>query len=175
MIEMFRDRIFRGESFFQGFRHDNPFQKGDLKYVILDLLKDKPRYGYEIIRALEERSYGFYKPSAGVIYPTLQMLEEMGYASSMEKDSKKVYTITEEGLNFLNEHSASADEVRSHMRHHWNPKNFSHIHEVMGEVAKLGKSVGPRIRKANPKQLKRISEVVSRAHQEIVSILEEDK
>ena len=170
---MFRDRIFRGERLFHGFRHDSPFQKGDLKYVILDLLKDKPRYGYEIIRALEERSHGFYKPSAGVVYPTLQMLEEMGYASSAERDSKKVYTITEEGRQFLVERRDSADEVRSHMKHRWNPENFGAMGEIMGEVARLGKSVGPRIRDASPEQLKHIGEVVSRARREIEAILEE--
>ena len=170
---MFRDRIFKGERFFHGFRHDSPFQKGDLKYVILDLLQDKSRYGYEIIRALEERSHGFYKPSAGVVYPTLQMLEEMGYASSAESDGKRVYTITEEGRQFLNERRDSADEIRSHMRHHWNPKNFGPIGEIMGEIARLGKSVGPRIRDANPEQLRRISEIVSRTRREIEAVLEE--
>jgi len=170
---MFGDRIFRGERFFYGFRHDSPFQKGDLKYVILDLLKEKPRYGYEIIRDLEERSHGFYKPSAGVVYPTLQMLEEMGYASSIERDGKKVYTITAEGNEFLVERRDSADEVRSHMRHHWNPKNIGPVGEIMGEVAKLGKSVGPRIRNADPEQLHRISEIISRTRREIEDILGE--
>lgn len=170
---MFRDRVSRGERFFHGFRYDSPFQKGDLKYVILDLLKDKPRYGYEIIRDLEERSHGFYKPSAGVIYPTLQMLEEMGYASSTERDGKRVYTITAEGNQFLVERRDSADKVRRHMRHHWNPKNIGPVGEIMGEVAKLGKSVGPRIRNAKPEQLHRISEIISRTCQEVEDILEE--
>lgn len=170
---MFGDRVFRGERFFRGFRHDSPFQKGDLKYVILDLLKDKPRYGYEIIRALEEQSHGFYKPSAGVVYPTLQMLEEMGYASSTERDGKKVYTITAEGNQFLVERRDSADEVRSHMRHHWNPKNIGPVGEIMGEVAKFGKSVWPRIRNAEPEQLQRISEIISRTRREIEAILGE--
>ena len=170
---MFRDRVSRGERFFRGFRRDSPFQKGDLKYVILDLLKDKPRYGYEIIRDLEERSHGFYKPSAGVVYPTLQMLEEMGYARFAERDGKKVYTITAEGNQFLVERRDSADEVRRHMRHHWNPKNIGPVGEIMGEVAKLGKSVGPRIRNAKPEQLHRISEIISRTRREIEDILEE--
>jgi len=170
---MFGDRFFRSERFFHGFRHDSPFQKGDLKYVILDLLKDKPRYGYEIIRALEEQSHGFYKPSAGVVYPTLQMLEEMGYARSTERDGKKVYNITAEGNQFLVERRDSADEVKNHMRHHWNPKNIGPVGEIMGEVAKLGKSVGPRIREADPEKLKRIGEVVSRVRREIEAILEE--
>ena len=95
-----------------------PFQKGDLKYVVLGLIKDKPRYGYEIIKALEEKSHGFYTPSPGVVYPTLQMLEEMGYASSAERDGKKVYTITEEGSKFLAENVDLANEVHKQMSHH---------------------------------------------------------
>ena len=76
--------------FFQWERKFRLFEKGDLKYVILDLLKDKPSHGYEIIRALEERFHGFYSPSAGSIYPTLQLLEDMGHVKSSEADGKKV-------------------------------------------------------------------------------------
>jgi DNA-binding PadR family transcriptional regulator len=83
---------------FNCFNRQSPFQKGDLKYVLLDLIKEKPRHGYDIIRALEEQSRGMYAPSAGVVYPTLQMLEEMGYTKSDQLDGKKVYSITEEGL-----------------------------------------------------------------------------
>ncbi len=171
---MFHERFFRSDKFFHGFQHErSPFQKGDLKYVILDLLKDKSRYGYEIIRALEERSYGFYKPSAGVVYPTLQMLEEMGYASSIEKDGKKVYTITGEGRQFLEERRDSADEIRNHMSHHWNPENFGPMGEIVSEIAKLGKSVAPRIRNTDPDKLKRITVIISKARGEIEEILRE--
>jgi DNA-binding PadR family transcriptional regulator len=170
---MFSDRFYREERFFHGFRHDSPFGKGDLKYVILDLLKEKPRYGYDIIRAFEDRSGGFYKPSPGVIYPTLQMLEEMGYASSEDRDGKKVYTITDEGINFLKDKECHAEEVRKHMRHHWNPENFDAIRDLMGEVRKLGRYVGPRIRKSSPEKIKQVKEVVIHAREDIENLLEE--
>ena len=170
---MFHDRFHREERFFNGFRHDSPFGKGDLKYVILDLLKEKPRYGYEIIRALEDRSGGFYKPSPGVVYPTLQMLEEMGYASSQERDGKKVYAITEQGTGFLKDKEDLADEVRRHMKHHWNPENFDAVKELMGEVRRLGRYVGPRIRKSSPGKIRQIKEVVVKAREKIENLLEE--
>jgi DNA-binding PadR family transcriptional regulator len=170
---MFHNRFFRDERFFHSQGHDSPFGKGDLKYVILDLLKEKPRYGYEIIKSLEEISYGFYKPSPGVVYPTLQMLEEMGYAVSEDRDGKKVYKITEEGLNFLKDKSDLADEVRRHMRHHWNPKNFGAMRELGIEVSKLGRYIGPRIRKASPEKIEKIREVVIGAREEIESIIGE--
>ena len=170
---MFRDRVFNGERFFRGFGRRSPFHKGDLKYVILDLLKEKPRYGYEVIRALEERSHGFYTPSPGVVYPTLQMLEEMGYASSTERDGKKIYTITEEGSKFLAEQKDFTDEVKSHMKRHWNPENVGVLVEMMGDFGELARMMGHRARRAEPDKMRRIREVISRASQEIKTILEE--
>jgi DNA-binding PadR family transcriptional regulator len=172
---MFRDRSFRHERFFRGFGWESPFGKGDLKYVILDLLKEKPSYGYEIIRALEERSHGFYTPSPGVVYPTLQMLEEMGYARAKDRDGKKIYTITDEGRKFLAERKDFADEVKSHMKHHWNPENMGVIMEMMGDLRELGRLMRQRARSVEPDKMKRIREVISRASEEIKTILEESK
>src|SRR3712207_9183084 len=86
--------------------------KGDLKYVILDLLQDRPAHGYELIRALEERFRGFYSPSPGSVYPTLQLLEDMGYVSATQRDGKKVYSITDEGREFLKQNRRSRSEER---------------------------------------------------------------
>jgi len=171
-MNMFRGRAFGGERFFHGFGRGSPFGKGDLKYVILDLLKEKPRYGYEIIRALEERSHGFYTPSPGVVYPTLQMLEEMGYASSAERDGRKIYTITKEGSKFLAEQKDFTDEVKSHMKRRWNPENMGIIMEIMGDFRELGRMVRHRAESIEPEKMKRIRDVVSRATQEIKAILE---
>jgi DNA-binding PadR family transcriptional regulator len=77
------------------------YGRGNVKFAILDLLKEKPRHGYDIIREMEERSGGMYSPSPGVIYPTLQALEDQDFVSSAEQDGKKVYSITEEGLAYL--------------------------------------------------------------------------
>ena len=76
---------------------------GDLRYVILALLEEKPSHGYELIKALEEKSAGQYVPSPGVIYPTLTFLEEGGYATATSQDNKKLYTITQAGKTLLDE------------------------------------------------------------------------
>ena len=167
---MFRGKAWGGGPFFHG--HGGPFHKGNLKYVILDLLKEKPRYGYEIIRALEERSHGFYTPSPGVVYPTLQMLEEMGYASSVERDGKKVYTITKEGSKFLAERDEQAEEVRSHMKHQWNPENMGIIMEMMGDFRELAHLVRQRARSIEPDKMKKIREIIARATKDIKAVLE---
>ena len=71
-----------------GPRRGRVFEKGDLKYLILDLLKDEPSHGYELIRALEERFRGFYSPSPGSVYPTLQLLEDLAAApAAMVRES----------------------------------------------------------------------------------------
>jgi DNA-binding PadR family transcriptional regulator len=88
------------------------FEQGDLKLVILRLLEEKPRHGYEIIKELESRSGGAYSPSPGTVYPTLTMLEDMGYARAVpEEGGKKIYEITEEGKKHLAEHSSTVNDV----------------------------------------------------------------
>ena len=79
-------------------REGRMFDGGELRLVILALVSEKPRYGYEVIKELGERAGGDYSPSPGVVYPTLTMLEELGYATiSASEGGKKLYTITPEG------------------------------------------------------------------------------
>ena len=88
------------------------FEQGDLKYVILRLLEEKPRHGYEIIKELEDRFGGAYSPSPGTVYPTLTMLEDLGYAkASADEAGKKTYTITPEGSAYLAQHSTTVDSI----------------------------------------------------------------
>ncbi|HEY7355092.1 MAG TPA: PadR family transcriptional regulator, partial [Ktedonobacterales bacterium] len=75
--------------------------RGDLKYVLLGLLRERPMHGYEMMKLLEEQASGFYSPSAGAIYPTLQMLEDRSWVTSETVDGKKIYTITDAGRQEL--------------------------------------------------------------------------
>src|ERR1700675_2677186 len=90
----------RGERGERGFHHlrggrGRIFDQGDLRFVILRLIAEKPRHGYEIIKDIEDRLAGSYSPSPGVIYPTLTLLEELGYASvTASEGGKKLYAIT---------------------------------------------------------------------------------
>ncbi|HEX9582691.1 MAG TPA: PadR family transcriptional regulator [Gemmatimonadales bacterium] len=87
------------------------FEAGDMKYVILKLLRDKPMHGYEVMKALEEHTHGCYKPSPGTVYPTLQWLEDEGLVQSAEVDGKKVYSVTEAGRKFLDEHKGTVEDI----------------------------------------------------------------
>ena len=88
------------------------FEQGDLRYVVLRLLEEKPRHGYEIIKALEERFNGTYAPSPGVVYPTLQLLEDLGHARVVPgAEGKKVYEITDAGRAHLAENRDTVDSI----------------------------------------------------------------
>ena len=92
------------------------FDHGDLRLVILQLLADKPRHGYEVIKAIEEKLGGTYSPSPGVVYPTLTMLEELGYAALSDGEgSKKPYTVTPEGAAHLETNRAAVDALFARM------------------------------------------------------------
>jgi DNA-binding PadR family transcriptional regulator len=92
----------RGGNRFGGDFGGRLFDNGELRFVILQLIAEKPSYGYEIIKAIGERLSGVYAPSPGVVYPTLTMLEEEGYATVTSTDgAKKLYAITEAGLEEL--------------------------------------------------------------------------
>jgi len=92
------------------------FESGDMKYVILRLLKDKPRHGYEVMKELEEQLHGCYSPSPGTVYPTLQWLEDEGLVSAKDVEGKKVYEITDTGRQFLDEHRDVVDDIFDRVR-----------------------------------------------------------
>lgn len=103
---------FKGGAFpWQLFGHHGPrAERGDLRYLILDAIAESPRHGYEVMQVIEDRSGGAYRPSPGVVYPTLQMLEELGHAEVTQERGRKVYTITDEGRRDLESHG---DEVEA--------------------------------------------------------------
>jgi DNA-binding PadR family transcriptional regulator len=95
----------------RGFRASRMIGADDLQLLILALLADKPRHGYEIIKALDEHSHGFYAPSPGVIYPALTYLEEIGFATVAAAGAKKLYSITAEGTAHLDAQRAQAETM----------------------------------------------------------------
>jgi DNA-binding PadR family transcriptional regulator len=151
------------------------FGKGDLKYVILDLLSDRPAHGYDVMRSLEERFRGFYSPSAGSVYPTLQMLEDLGYVSSAQQDGKKVYSISDEGRKFLAENRQSVEDIWGRAGGGGDPEVAAEMREVWHEVGGLGKRFAAEMHEGHldREKLRRIREVVSRSVREIEEILGE--
>jgi DNA-binding PadR family transcriptional regulator len=152
------------------------FGRGDLKYVILELLKDQPRHGYDIIRALEERMRGYYRPSPGSVYPTLQMLEDLGYVTSTQHEGKKVYSITDEGRRYLTEQQSTVDDIRSRISAGWEAASRPEVSDLMHELQMLGRALfrhGTRGALNDPSRLRRLREIVARARAEVEGLGEE--
>jgi DNA-binding PadR family transcriptional regulator len=111
----------RGDGFERGFgpgfgsARERFFDTGHLRLVILQLIAEKPSYGYEIIKAIEERLSGGYAPSPGVVYPTLTLLEEEGLAVSSSEGNKKLFTVTEAGREYLKAKNATVKVIFGRM------------------------------------------------------------
>lgn len=115
----------RGDRGLHGFRAGRKLGSDDLQLVILALLEEKPRHGYEIIKALEERSGGFYSPSPGMVYPALTYLEEIGHAVVEAEGIKKLYEITDEGRHYLEAKRAFAEAIFAQLR--WVGSRMEHV------------------------------------------------
>ena len=93
------------------------FDYGELRYVVLALIGEQPRHGYDIIRAIEQRTGGAYCPSPGVIYPTLSFLVDVGHLHpAAEGGTRNCYEITADGRAYLVENSSLVEEIFSRMR-----------------------------------------------------------
>lgn len=146
------------------------FEQGDLKYVILRLLAEKPRHGYEIIKELEDRFGGAYAPSPGTVYPTLTMLEDLGFARAMpEEGGRKIYEITDEGRKHLDEHSATVDDIFERIARFVEGFFDAPMADLKRSMASLGRATFfVASRSPNDRErLSKISEILKRAAEEI--------
>jgi len=91
-------------------------EHGDLRFVVLALLAEQPRHGYELIKELEDRTGGAYRPSPGVIYPTLSLLEDEGFIRPVTGEAgRKLFEATDEGREALKANQAGVDAVFARM------------------------------------------------------------
>ena len=148
------------------------FERGEMKYVILYLLVDKPRHGYDIIKEMEARFCGFYAPSAGTIYPTLQMLEDQELVRSREEDGKRIYEITEKGKQELEARKEKLDAIWERMDS-WKNFRMDDLNDLFEDLAELKKFVRMRMhrRGLNAEKLKKIRKIIQTAKDEIVEVL----
>ena len=121
------------DGFGDTFRVGRMLASGDLRLIALYLIEQQPRHGYDIIKAVEDKSQGFYSPSPGIVYPALTFLEEAGFVTAAAEGNKKLYTITEEGrahladnreaiqstLDFLEKAGARMKQWREKMSEGW--------------------------------------------------------
>ena len=98
-------------------RRARVFDQGDLRMLLLSLIAEQPSHGYELIRSIEEKLGGAYSPSPGVIYPTLTLLEELGYTTvEAQEGGRKLYSITDSGRAYLAQNAEVIELVRRRMQ-----------------------------------------------------------
>lgn len=91
------------------FRVGRMLASGDLRLIALFFIEEQPRHGYDLIKAIEDKTAGFYSPSPGIVYPALTFLEEAGFVTSSAEGNKKLYTITDEGRSHLSENRQAVE------------------------------------------------------------------
>jgi DNA-binding PadR family transcriptional regulator len=152
-------------------------ERGGVRYLVLDALSERPRHGYEVIQVIEERSGGSYRPSPGVIYPTLQMLEELGHARVVEQENRKVYELTDAGRVELEAHRDEVSDFYERFEENsWQSyvEDFGDIMKRLGRLFKTFRRAG-RHGALSPKTLKRIGDIIDTAVRDIEAALGEER
>ena len=155
-----------------GGREGRMFDAGELRLVILALIAEKPRHGYEVIKALGERVGGEYSPSPGVVYPTLTLLEDMGYASAAaDAGGRKVYAIAPEGQTWLDENRAQADAIFARLTGD-NEADWASAGSIIRAMLNLRAAVKLRVkgRQATKEQIQAIADALDAAAKAIERI-----
>lgn len=144
-------------------------QRGDLEPIILHLLCEQPMHGYEIIRTLEERSHGFWRPSPGSVYPILQFLEEQDLVESQERNGKKVYVVTDKGRQQCKE------DPRQNYEHPLSEKfkaglRFRDMRHLIRDTAILMKELAVN---GTDQDLKQAKKIIQQTHDQLKTLVEQ--
>ena len=142
-------------------------RRGDIRAAILALLAERAMHGYEMIKELEERTRGTWIPSAGSIYPTLQLLEEEGLISGEEAEGKRRFTLTETGVeaNSAREGAEPWDQVTSGVD--------AEVFILKRSTMQLNRAIAQAFQAADDEQRKRVREQLDETRREIYGILAE--
>jgi len=138
-------------------------RRGDIKFLLLALLAEQPRHGYELIKELENRYGGFRRLSPGSVYPTLQLLEEGGYLTSETVEGKRVYSITQSGQELLREQGDRTPSPES--------EPAAELIELRQSFMELGEAVRLIARSGTPEQVSLVREKLAQLKREIFKLL----
>lgn len=166
-----RGKHFMEDLFGFGGEDEPRTRRGDIKFLLLELLSEQPSHGYDLIKRIETRYGGFRRLSPGSVYPTLQLLEDGGYVISEASEGKRVYTITEAGRQFLTERPQQ-DSFDSPWEAFKNkPQEFNQLRQAAMELAGAVIQVA---RGGNSERMNRVKDLLERTKREIYAILAEE-
>ncbi|TYQ26891.1 PadR family transcriptional regulator [Pseudanabaena sp. UWO310] len=146
-------------------------RRGDIKFILLALLSERPMHGYELIKELEARGGGFRRLSAGSVYPALQMMEEGGYLTSEQIDGKRIYTITENGRQFLSDRHQQSPVKNP--RDSFTENKPTELIELRRTLTELNDAVTQIARSGNLEQVNRVRDLLTQVKREIYKMLAE--
>ena len=165
-----RDDEFGGGGGGRRGRRSRMFGSGELRLVLLKLIADQPRHGYDLIREIEEITGGEYAPSPGVVYPTLTLLQDMGFIEEAAGEGqRKAFQITDEGRAHLDERKVAADELLERLKEHGSRRRRHHRPELGRAVGNLMTALRNRIAHDgwNDELLNEVVEILDDAAQRI--------
>ena len=155
-------------------RGPRAFDYGELRVLVLSMIAEEPRHGYELIKSIEERLSGGYAPSPGVVYPTLTLLEERGFAQVVEpsEGGRKTYAITDAGRKELADNAARLREITERMEHTGHAFRRGRSPQIMRAFRNLGEAVRMRMFRGDltPEQIAKIAEAIDAAARTIDSV-----
>ena len=150
-------------------------ERGAVRYLVLDALEKQPRHGYEIMQAIEERSGQTYRPSPGVIYPTLQMLEELRHVRGTDDDGRRIYAITPDGQKDLQEHRAEVDDFYERSGASGWAESAEDLSELMHRAAQLFRVLRRAARRGRltPSTMRKLRAMLDEVLAKVTSIVED--
>ncbi len=146
-------------------------RRGDVRAAVLALLADRPMHGYEMIKEIEERSGGYWKPSAGSIYPTLQLLEEQGLIRGEDVDGKRLFTLTDDGATAVEERGEAGEAAPWEQVRSGAPPESVQLGKSLKQLAAAASQA---FQTADEGQRVRIRELLDETRRGIYAILAED-
>lgn len=153
------------------------FGPGELRLALLSLLEEAPRHGYELMKRLEARSNGLYRASAGSVYPTLQQLEDEGLVRSEARDGKRVYRLTPEGEQLVQDEDGTIRRIwrRADEWSDWSYASVPESWEVVRPAMDLAKAALRAIASedADAARVDRVREILERARRDIDALDDE--
>ncbi|AFH42689.1 PadR family transcriptional regulator [Fervidicoccus fontis] len=146
-------------------------QKGGFKMILMYFLEEKSMSGYEIMKTIESYFNGEYSPSPGIVYPTLQMLEEVEFVKSQAIGNKKIYMLTEKGKKYLEENREEVEAILRKIREVSSLKDntiFNSLKKLIGTLHLYSSEI-------NEEKAKAVTEILDDARKKIIKIFEGDQ
>lgn len=158
-------------------RRRRPLDHGDLRLLILSLIAEQPRHGYDLIAEIESRTGGTYKPSPGVMYPALAVIQDMGLAKVKKESGKRVFYITEAGEAELEEHAETLMKIEERLEALAHPESQLDPSDVRAASQRLRHTLFKTVTQAWPdtSDYEEIVSILNQARADILNLGEKDK